>query len=137
MKYTDFQIRKVDEKLLSKKTTERFTDYDGVMEDPNLILAGKIIHFQKAIDDVTRRKIHWASLQRELLERCFHQSKEVYEKTLVEMKITRRWAQFLRKLHKLVLKYNQLQFWTVSLSYICSNFKIIEEICERDHEKWN
>ena len=107
------------------------------MEDTNLTLAEKIIYFQKGIDDATRRKIHWASLQGQLLEVCFHQSKEVYEKTLVEMKIGRQWAQFLRKLYKLVLKYNQLQFCTVSLSYICSNFKIIEEICERDHEKWN
>ena len=129
------KLRGVEEKLLSKRTNERFTDYEGVMEDTNLTLAEKIIYFQKAMDDATRRKIHWASLQEQLLEVSFHQSKEVYEKTLVE--IGRRWVQFLRKLHKLVLKYNQLQFCTVSLSYICSNFKIIEEICERDHEKWN
>ena len=45
-------------------------------------------------------------------------------------------VQFLRKLHKLVLDYNQLQFCTVSLSHILSNFKIIKEICERDKEKW-
>ena len=62
----------------------RFTDYEGVMEDPKLNLAEKLIHFQKAIEDATRRKILWASLQEQLLEKCFHQSKEVYEKTLVE-----------------------------------------------------
>ena len=60
------------------------------MSDPSLTLAQKIIYLQKAIDDVTRRKILWALLQGELLEGCFHQSKKVYEETLVETKITRR-----------------------------------------------
>ena len=78
------------------------------MYDPDLTPAQKIINLQKAIGDVTRRKIHWASLQGELLEKYIHQSKEVYEKTLEETKIARQWVQFLRKLHKLVLKYNQL-----------------------------
>ena len=32
------KLRKVEEKLLSKKTNERFTDYDGVINDPNLTL---------------------------------------------------------------------------------------------------
>ena len=62
------KLRKVKEKLLSKRTNERFTNYEGVMSDPNLTLAEKIIKLQKAIDDVTRRKIHWASLQGQLLE---------------------------------------------------------------------
>ena len=30
------KLRKVEEKLLSKRTNERFTDCDGVMLDPNL-----------------------------------------------------------------------------------------------------
>ena len=30
------KLHKVEEKLLSKRTNERFTDYDGVMLDPNL-----------------------------------------------------------------------------------------------------
>ena len=89
------KLRKVEEKLLSKRTDERFTDYDGVMHDPDLTLTQKIIVLQKAIDDVTRRKVHWASLQGELLEKCFRQSKEVYEKTLAETKITRQWARLL------------------------------------------
>ena len=131
------KLREIEEKLLSKRTVERFTNYEGVTKDPNLTRAEKIIYFQKAIDDATRRKIHWASLQGGLLEKCFHQSKEVYEKTLVGTKVTRQWARFLRKLHKLVLKYNQLQYCTIPLHYIHSTFKIIEEICERDQEKWN
>ena len=83
------KLRKVEEKLLSKRTNEKFTGYDGVMSDPNLTLAKKIIHLQKEIDNVTRRMIHWASLQGQLFEECFHQLKKVYEKTLVETKITR------------------------------------------------
>ena len=89
------KLRKVEEKLLSKKTNERFTDYDGVMSDNSLTLAQKIIHLQKAIEDATRRKIYWASLQGKLLEKCFHQLKKVYKEPLVETEITREWALFL------------------------------------------
>ena len=32
------KLRKVQERLLSKRTNERFTNYDGVMSDSNLIL---------------------------------------------------------------------------------------------------
>ena len=62
------KLRKAEEKLLSKRTDERFIDYDGVMYDPDLTPTQKIINLQKPIDDVTRRKIHWASLQGELLD---------------------------------------------------------------------
>ena len=58
------KLWKVEEKLLSKSTNERFTNYDAVMSDDSLSLSQKIIHLQKAIDDATRRKIHCASLQR-------------------------------------------------------------------------
>ena len=44
------KLRKVKERLLSKTTNERFTNYDGVMSDPNLTLVEKIIKLQKAID---------------------------------------------------------------------------------------
>ena len=106
------------------------------MLDDNLSLPRKIIHLQKAIGDVTRRKILYASLQGELLENCFHQSKKDYKETLVETEIKRQWALFLRKLFQLILKYSQLAFCTVPLRYVRSNFKIIEEICERDEERW-
>ena len=89
------KVRKVEEKLLSERTNERFTNYDGVMSGDNLFLPQKIIHLQKAIGDVTRRKIYYASLQGELLEECFHKSKKVNEEILVETKIKRRWVQFL------------------------------------------
>ena len=83
------KLRKVEEKLLSNKTCERFTNYDGVMSNNNLSLPQKIIHLQRAIDDATRRKILWALLQGELFEKCFRQSKKVYKETLEETKFTR------------------------------------------------
>ena len=83
------KLWKVEEKLLSNKTHERFTNYDSVMSDDNLSLPQKIIHLQRAIDDATRRKILWASFQGELFEKCFHQLKKVYKETLEEMKFTR------------------------------------------------
>ena len=121
---------------MSKRTNERFTNYDGVMSDDSFSLSQKIIHLQKAIDDATRRKIHYASLQGELFEKCFLQLKKVYKETLEETKFSRRWVLFLRKLHKLALEYNQIIYCTVPLSYFRSNFKIIEEICERNKDRW-
>ena len=130
------ELRKVEEKLLSNKTNERFTNYDGVMSDNSLSRPQQIIHLQKAISDATRRKILYASLQGQLLKECFHQLKKVYGEILVEMKITKQWAQFLQKLHRLALEYNQIIYCTVPLSYIRSNFKIIEEICECNEDRW-
>ena len=71
-----------------------------------------------------------------LLERCFIQGRNVYKKAVEESGLSRQRAHFLRKLYKLVLKYSQLAFCTVPLRYVRSNFKIIEEICERDEERW-
>ena len=129
------KLRKVEEKLLSKRTNERITDYDGVMSDDNLSLAQKVIHPQRAIDDATRKKIYHTSLQKQLLEKCFLQSKKVYKETLEETKITRQWLIFLRKLYKLALDHNQIIYRTVPLSYIHSNCKIIKKICECDKER--
>ena len=83
------KLRKVEEQLLSNKTDERFTNYDGVMSDPNLTLAEKINHLQKAIEEATRRKIHYASLQGELFEKCCLRSKKGYKEILEEMKFSR------------------------------------------------
>ena len=129
------KLRKVEEKLLSNKNNERFTNYDGLMSDDNLSIPQKVIHLQRAIDNATRRKIYYALLQGQLLEECFLQSKKVYRETLEETKITRQWMIFLLKLYKIVLDYSELQFCTVPLSYIRSNFKIIKEICEHDKER--
>ena len=130
------KLRKVEEKLLSNKTHERFINYDGVMSDDNLSLPQKIIHLQRAIDNATIRKIYYALLQGQLLEKCFLQLKKVYKETLEETKITRQWAIFLQKLYKLVLNYSELQFCTVSFRFFHCNFKIIKEICECNKERW-
>ena len=130
------KLWKVEEKLLHNKTKERFTTYDGVMSDDGLTLPEKVKLLQKAIDDATRRKIHYASLQGQLLEKCFLQSRKVYKETLKETKITMQWLIFLRKLYKLILNYSDLQFCTVSLHFFHSNFKMIKEICERNKDRW-
>ena len=57
------KLQKVEEKLLSNKTHESFTNYDHVMSDDKLSLPQKVIHLQKGVDDSTRRKIYYASLQ--------------------------------------------------------------------------
>ena len=129
-------LGEIKERLLRNRTTEAFADYHAVQYDPNLTLVERMIKLQKAIDDATRRKIHYASLLGELLQSCFDESKETYKKTLEEVKIKRQWAQFLRKLHKLVLNYNQLQYCTVPLRFIQINFKAIEEICESEPDNW-
>ena len=129
-------LGEIKERLLRNKTTDAFTDYHGVQSDPNLTLVERMIKLQEAIDDATRRKIHYASLLGELLQGCFNESKETYDRTLEEVKIKRQWAQFLLKLHKLVLNYNQLQYCTVPLRFIQINFKAIEEICESEPDNW-
>ena len=111
------KLRKVKEKLLSNKTYERFTNCDGVMTDNDLSLPQKVIYLQRAIDDVTRRKIYYALLQEQLLEKCFLQLKKIYKETLEETKITIQWSISLQKLYKLILNYSKLQFCTVSLHF--------------------
>ena len=129
-------LAEIREKLLCKRTTEVFTDYYDIESDPNLTLVEKIIELQEAINDVTRRKIHCALLQGQLLEDCFHESNEAYRRTLEQVNMKKQWALFLRKLHKLVLKFNKLAFCTVSLHFICSNIKEIEEICKSEPDNW-
>ena len=125
-------LTEIRENLLCKRMNEVFTDYHGVESEPDLTLVEKIIKLQEAINDVTRRKIHYVSLQGQLLEDCFRESKEAYKRNLEQVNMKKQWALFLRKLHKLVLKFNQLAFCTVSLCFICYNIKAIEEICKSD-----
>ena len=124
-------LAEIREKLLCQRTTEAFTDYRGVESEPNLTLVEKIIKLQEAISDATGRKIHYASLQGQLLEDCFCESKEAYKRTLEQVNMKK-----IRKLHKLVLKFNQIAYCTVSLHFICYNFKVIEEICKSDPDNW-
>ena len=78
-------LAEIREKLLCKRMTEAFTDYRGVESDPNLTLLEKIIKLQEAINNATKRKIHYVSLQGQLLEDCFHESKEAYKRTLEQI----------------------------------------------------
>ena len=105
----------IRERLLQNRSRERFSNYDNVCFDQNLTDTEKIIAYQKAIDDATRRIIHFASLQGEIMERCYKKSKAEYKVLLRDAKVGVRWAQFLRKLYKLVVVYNQLSYCTVSL----------------------
>ena len=82
-------LAEIGEKLLRKRTAERLTDYRAAESDNTLSLVQKIIKPQEAINDVTRRKIHFLLLQGKLLEDCFRQSKEAYKKTLEQVKIER------------------------------------------------
>ena len=129
-------LSEIRERLLSKRKTEAFTDYHGVQSDPNLTLVERMINLQKAIDDSTRRKIHYASLLGELLQSCFNKSKKAYKEALEQAKIKRWWAFFLRKLHKLVDQYKQLAFCTVSLRFVHYNFKEMEEIYKSEPDNW-
>ena len=63
-------LAEIRERLLCKRTTGRFIDYQGEMFYSNLDLTAKINHLQKAIDDATRRKVYFASLLGELLQSC-------------------------------------------------------------------
>ena len=129
-------LAEIRKRFLCKRMTKAFTEYHGIESDPNLTLVEKIIKLQEVIGDATRRTIHYASLQGQLLENCFCESKEAYKRTLEQVNMKKRWALFLRKLHKLVLKFNQLAFCTVSLCFICYNIKAIEEICKSDPDIW-
>ena len=87
-------LGEIKEGLLCNRMAEAFTDYHGVQSDPNLTLVERMIKLQKAIDDTTRGKIHYASLLGELLQSCFNKSKKAYKEALEQAKIKRWWAFF-------------------------------------------
>ena len=80
------KLATVKERLLQNRSWERFSNYDNIGSDLNLTVANKIIAYQKAIDDATRRKNHFASLQGILMERCFKKSKVEYKVLLGDAK---------------------------------------------------
>ena len=129
-------LAEITKRLLCNRMTEVLTDYHGVESDPSLTLVEKMIKLQKVIGDVTRRKIHFASLLGELLQSCFNESKKAYKEALEQAKIKRWWALFLCKLHKLIEQYNELAFCTVSFHFVCYNLKEIEEICKSVLDNW-
>ena len=135
-RHKDEKLASIRERLLQNRSRKRFTNYDNICFDQNLTDTEKIIAYPKGIDDAMRRTIHFASLQGEIMERCYKKSKAECKVLLRDAKVGVRWAQFLRKLYKLVVVYNQLSYCIVSLRYIRYNFKFIEEICKTDPGQW-
>ena len=85
------KLGEIEEKLLRGRSAERFTNYEGIDDDRNLTT----VHmYQRAIDDATRRKIYYASMQGRLLDICFAQGKNIYQRTLNKTSIKRQWASF-------------------------------------------
>ena len=80
-------LAEIRKRLLCNRTTEAFTDYCGVESDPKLTLVERMIKLQEAMDDATRRKVHFASLLGGLLQSCFNESKEAYKKTLRRLRL--------------------------------------------------
>ena len=127
------KLREVEEKLLSKRTNERFlTNYEGVMFDPNLTLAPKIIHLQKQL--MMQQEERFSALHSKVnyLKNAFINGRKFMKKIWRKQRLQDRGCNFYEN----ALDYNQIKFFTAPLSYICCNFKIIEEIRERDKEKW-
>ena len=65
------RIREVEEKLLTSMSMEPFTNYEGIKNDKNLSTVQKIVLYQKAIDNMKRRHIYFATNQGKLLEKHF------------------------------------------------------------------
>ena len=81
------KLQKVREKLLSNKTHERFTNYDGVMSDNNLSLPQKIIHLLKAIDDAIRRKITMLHYRDNYLKNAFFNQRKLIKKLWMKQRL--------------------------------------------------
>ena len=126
----------IEEKLLRGRSDERFMNYEGMDDDEILTTVQKKNMYQRVIEDATRSKIYFASMQGRLLDIYFNQGKNVYQRMLNKTGIKRRWAGFLRKLCKFVIVCNQLLYCMVSSRYIHCNFKSIEVTCKRHLESW-
>ena len=79
----------IGEKLLHGRFAERFMNYEGIDDDRNLTMAQKVNMYQRAIDDATRRKIYYTSMQGRLLDICFTQGKDIYQRMLNKTGIKR------------------------------------------------
>ena len=132
----DKKIKDVEEALVTSISIEPFTNYEGIENDRILSTIQKIELYQKAIDDMKRRHIYFATNQGKLSEKCFIQGRSIYKKTVKENGLSREWAHFLQRFVKLIEDYNQFLYCTINLKFIRRNFKIIREICECDPDKW-
>ena len=130
------KIKDVEEKLITSILLELFTNYEGIESDRTLSTIQKIVLYQKSIDDMKRRHIYFATNQGKLLEKCFILGRNIYKEMLKESGLSRQWAHFLQRIAKLIEDYSRILYCTIDLKFIKRNFKIIQEICERDPDKW-
>ena len=65
------KIKDVEKTLLTSISMEPFTNYEDIENDKTLSTIQKIVSYQKAIDDMKRKQIHFAANQRKLFEKCF------------------------------------------------------------------
>ena len=89
------KIKDIEEKLITSISMEPFTNCEGIENNRTLSAIQKIVLYQKAIDDMKRRHIYFATNQGKLLEKCFIQGRNIYKETLKESGLSRQWAHFL------------------------------------------
>ena len=71
------KTKDVKETLLTSTLMEQFTNYEGIENDRTLSTIQKIVLYQKAIDDMKRRHIYFATNQEKLLEKSFIQERNI------------------------------------------------------------
>ena len=74
------KTKDVEETLLTSASMEPFTNYEGIENDRTLSTIQKIVLYQKAIDDMKRRHIYFATNQGKPLEKSFIQGRNIYKK---------------------------------------------------------
>ena len=89
------KTKDIEETLLTSISMEPFTKYEGIENDRTLSTVQKIVLYQKAIDDMKRRHIYFATNQEKLLEKSFIQGRNIYKKTVKESGLSRQWSHFL------------------------------------------
>ena len=129
-------LAEIRKRLLCKRMTEAFTDYHGVESDPNLTLVEKMIKFQKAIDDATRRKVYFASFWGNCHKIVSMNQRKPTRKHWRRLGLRDSGCNVCVHSTNWFFNYNQLQYCMVSLHFIQINFKAIEEICESEPDNW-
>ena len=74
------KLRKDKEKLMSKRTNERFNDCDGVMRDPNLTSTQKVIHLQKGLKNQQEGRFTTLHYKENYLKNAFFNPRKFIKK---------------------------------------------------------
>ena len=85
----DKKMKDVEETLLISISMKPFTNYEGVENDGTLSTIQKIVLYQKAIDDMKRRHIYFATNQGKLLKKFFIQGRSIHKKNVKESGLSR------------------------------------------------